>query len=79
MKKRKEKSKKISLSMYLAKYKFGISMYILVYLIAGAGTILQTIFFAKAIEYITTSLIREAMITLGIILERCPAARERRG
>ena len=53
--------------MYLAKYKFGISMYILVYLIAGAGTILQTIFFAKAIEYITTSLIREAMITLGII------------
>lgn len=67
MKKRKEKSKKISLSMYLAKYKFGISMYILVYLIAGAGTILQTIFFAKAIEYITTSLIREAMITLGII------------
>lgn len=67
MKKRKEKSKKISLSMYLAKYKFGISMYILVYLIAGAGTILQTIFFAKAIEYVTTSLIREAMITLGII------------
>ena len=67
MKKRKEKSKKISLSMYLAKYKFGISMYIIVYLIAGAGTILQTIFFAKAIEYITTSLIREAMITLGII------------
>ena len=67
MKKRKEKSKKISLSMYLAKYKFGISMYILVYLVAGAGTILQTIFFAKAIEYITTSLIREAMITLGII------------
>ena len=67
MKKRKEKSKKISLSMYLANYKFGISMYILVYLIAGAGTILQTIFFAKAIEYITTSLIREAMITLGII------------
>lgn len=67
MKKRKEKSKKISLSMYLAKYKFGISMYILVYLIAGAGIILQTIFFAKAIQYITTSLIREAMITLGII------------
>lgn len=67
MKKRKEKSKKNSLSMYLAKYKFGISMYILVYLIAGAGTILQTILFAKAIEYITTSLIREAMITLGII------------
>ena len=68
MKKQKEKAKKISLSMYLAMYKFGISMYILVYLIAGAGTVLQTIFFAKAIELITLSLFREAMITLGIII-----------
>ena len=67
MKKNKEKAKKISLSMYLAKYKFGISMYILVYLIAGAGTVLQTILFAKAIEQITLSLFTDAMITLGII------------
>ena len=67
MKKNKEKAKKISLSMYLAKYKFGISMYILVYLIAGAGTVLQTILFAKAIEQITLSLFTNAMITLGII------------
>ena len=67
MKKQKEKAKNISLSMYLAKYKFGISMYILVYLIAGAGTVLQTILFAKAIEQITLSLFTDAMITLGII------------
>lgn len=67
MKKQKEKAKNISLSMYLAKYKLGISMYILVYLIAGAGTVLQTILFAKAIEQITLSLFTDAMITLGII------------
>lgn len=67
MKKQKEKAKKISLSMYLSKYKFGISMYILVYLIAGAGTIFQTIFFAQAIEKITLSQFREAIIVLGII------------
>ena len=67
MKKNKEKAKKISLSMYLAKYKFGISLYILVYLIAGAGTVLQTILFAKAIEQITLFLFTDAMITLGII------------
>ncbi len=67
MKKNNKKSKKISLSMYLARYKFGISMYILVYLIAGASIVLQTILFAKAIEQITLSLFREAMITLGII------------
>ena len=67
MKKNNKKSKKISLSMYLARYKFGISMYILVYLIAGASIVLQTILFAKAIEQITLSLFREAMITLGMI------------
>ena len=67
MKKQKEKAKNISLSMYLAKYKLGISMYILVYLIAGAGTVLQTILFAKTIEQITLSLFTDAMITLGII------------
>ena len=48
MKKNKEE-KKISISSYLAKFKFGISMYILVYIIAGAGTVMQTILFARAI------------------------------
>ena len=67
MKKNKQRVKKISLSTYLAKYKFGISMYILVYLIAGTGTVLQTIYFAKAIESITYSLFDEAIITLAFI------------
>ena len=38
---------------YLSKYKFGVFSYILVYLIAGACTVLQTIYMAKAISYIT--------------------------
>ena len=61
------KKEKKSLSLYLGKYKFGISMYILIYLVSGACTILQTIYFAKAIEYITLSLYREAIYTLLFI------------
>ncbi len=61
------KKEKKSLSLYLGKYKFGISMYILIYLVSGACTILQTIFFARAIEYITLSLYREAIYTLLFI------------
>ena len=66
MKKNKEE-KKISISSYLAKFKFGISMYILVYIIAGAGTVMQTILFARAIEQITLSLFVNAITTLAII------------
>ena len=67
MKKIKLKKKKISIASYLSKYKFGIAMYILVYLLAGAGTVLQTIFFAKAIEDITLSLFKEAIIVFLVI------------
>ena len=67
MLKKKNKQNKISLKHYLAKYKFGISMYILVYIIAGAGTVAQTIMFAKTIEYITLSLYKEAMLMLVLI------------
>lgn len=63
----KNKKQSISLSQYLSKYKFGISMYILVYLIAGAGIILQTILFAKVIENITLSLFKNSIILLLII------------
>ena len=63
----KNKKQSISLSQYLLKYKFGISMYILVYLIAGAGIILQTILFAKVIENITLSLFKNSIILLLII------------
>lgn len=50
---KKNKQRKISLMSYLSKYKFGLISYILVYLIAGACTVLQTIYMAKAISYIT--------------------------
>lgn len=50
---KKNKQKKISLMSYLSKYKFGVFSYILVYLIAGACTVLQTIYMAQAISYIT--------------------------
>ena len=64
---RKKDKNKISLSLYLNRYKFGISMYILVYLISGTCTILQTIFFSRAIEQITLSQFREAIFTLLLI------------
>lgn len=50
---KKNKQRKISIMSYLSKYKFGLISYILVYLIAGACTVLQTIYMAKAISYIT--------------------------
>ena len=50
---KKNKQKKISIMSYLSKYKFGLISYILVYLIAGACTVLQTIYMAQAISYIT--------------------------
>ena len=50
---KKNKKRKISIMSYLSKYKFGLISYILVYLIAGACTVLQTIYMAKAISYIT--------------------------
>ena len=63
---------KISIKHYLAKYKFGIFLYILVYLIAGTCTIFQTIEFANAIEKITNSLFLNAIYIMifiaGLIL-----------
>ena len=50
---KKNKKRKISIMSYLSKYKFGVFSYILVYLIAGACTVLQTIYMAQAISYIT--------------------------
>ena len=50
---KKNKKRKISIMSYLSKYKFGLISYILVYLIAGACTVLQTIYMAQAISYIT--------------------------
>lgn len=61
------KKQTLSLSAYLNRYRLGIALYILVYLIAGASTVLQTIFFANAIEQITLSLYNQAMLTLALI------------
>ncbi len=66
MKKRKDKNK-VSITKYLSKYKFGISLYILVYLIAGTCTILQTIAFANAIEKITLSNFMSAIYVMCFI------------
>lgn len=61
------KKQTLSLSAYLNRYRLGIALYILVYLIAGASTVLQTIFFANAIEQITLSLYNQSMLTLALI------------
>lgn len=67
-----KKKNKISITSYLAKYKLGIFLYILVYLIAGTCTIFQTIEFANAIEKITNSLYMNAIYLMifiaGLIL-----------
>ena len=67
-----KKKNKISITNYLAKYKLGIFLYILVYLIAGTCTIFQTIEFANAIEKITNSLYMNAIYLMifiaGLIL-----------
>lgn len=61
------KKQTLSLSVYLNRYRLGIALYILVYLIAGASTVLQTILFANAIEQITLSLYNQSMLTLALI------------
>ncbi len=50
---KKNKQRKISIMSYLSKYKFGVLGYVFFTLIAGACTVLQTIFSAQAISYIT--------------------------
>ena len=50
---KKNKKRKISIMSYLSKYKFGVLGYVFFTLIAGACTVLQTIFSAQAISYIT--------------------------
>ncbi len=63
----KNNKDKITLNFYLKKYKFGISMYILVYIIASTANIFMTILLAKAIEQITLNMFKSAMITLAIV------------
>lgn len=56
-----------NLGMYVKKYTLGVFLYILTYLLAGACTILQTIYFAQAIEQITLGAYKSAIITMVCI------------
>lgn len=58
----KKKNNKIGLKQYLSKHKLGIFLYILVYVIASAGSIYATLLFANAIEYITLGVYKKAII-----------------
>ena len=62
-----EQNKKVKLSNYLGKYKFGIFMYVLVYVVACACNIFMTIILARAVEQITTAIYQSAMISLAIV------------
>ncbi len=60
----KIKINKINLTKYLKTYKLAIFFYILVYIIASACTIFETISFAKAIELLTIKLYKQAIYTM---------------
>ena len=68
----KMQAKKLNLWHYLKNYKLGISLYILVYLIAGACGIGLTIISAKIIELVTMgeyfSAIIYSLVNIGIVL-----------
>ncbi len=68
MQKNKQKHKKIGLSTYLKRYKFGIFLYVLVYALASVCSIFTTIIFAKAIENITLGFYSEAITNLLVII-----------
>ena len=68
MQKNKQKHKKIGLSTYLNRYKFGIFLYVLVYALASVCSIFTTIIFAKAIENITLGFYSEAITNLLVII-----------
>lgn len=65
----KNKNKdKIGLGKYLKRYKLPISMYILIYIIAGACSIFITLMFATAIEMITAKTYDKAIFMMvGIV------------
>lgn len=67
MKKIKNENKnKINIWHYLKNYKFGIIMYLFVYIVASACNIFMTIILAEAIEQITLSEFYHAIISLSI-------------
>ena len=67
-KKIKENKAKIGLKPYLKRYKIQIILYILIYAIASACDILQTILFADIIEKITFNLYLDAIYSLLFVI-----------
>lgn len=63
-----EKKNNISIWKYLKNYKFGISMYLIVYALAATANIFITIFFAKSVEQITFKLYQKGIVTLLIAI-----------
>ena len=64
----KKIDKKIGMGIYFKRYKLPIFLYIFIYLIASAGDILTTIFFAQLIEKLTFELFTEAIYMCLIIM-----------
>ena len=63
------KNKKLGLGKYFKAYKMAIMFYILMYIVAGAASILNTVLFAEGVQYITLGLYGKAInISLICIL-----------
>lgn len=62
------KNQKFSIWKYLKKHTFGVIMYVLLYLIASACTVVITIFAAQSIQYLTDKIWDQAIYTmLGVL------------
>ena len=64
----KNKEKKIGLSTYLKRYKFGIFLYFLSYILASVCSIFMTIILASTIEGVTLGHFSQAITNMLIIL-----------
>lgn len=64
----KKKEKKIGITYYLKKHKLGIFLYVLVYLIAGASSILTTLAFAEMVVNVSSGIYLKALYILCFIL-----------
>ena len=64
----KDMKNKVSVKDYLKKYKFGIFLYVMVYVIASGLSIAITMLFASAIEKVTIAMYMPAIYTFLIII-----------
>ncbi len=66
--KKERKEKQIGITHYLKQHKLGISLYILVYLIAGACGIIGTLLFAQVVVNVSSNIYTKAIYILCIII-----------